>query len=383
MAGEAGHRRSVRVRGYDYPRRGAYFVTVCTQDRRRLFGTVVNGRMVLNDAGRMVKTVWDELPGHYSGVDVDEFVVMPDHIHGVVRLTGVGAGPCACPACDGVGFAGDGVVTGVGAGPCACPACDGVGFAGDGVVGQARGPAPTMSLPDVVHRFKTLTTKRYIDGVAQGGWPRFPGKLWQRNYYEIIVRNDTALANIRAYIRDNPAHWDVRRYGEPQFAVGNRALLTMPMTAFLASRGAVGAGPCACPAAAWEGQAQGPAHTVVSGFLSPMERAVFEACLADGTPMVQVLARGLPAAFPPRVQHAIDAGRLLVITPFPPEVTGFSTPRAAWCNQYVLHAACEVVIGQLAPDGMLACLLADLPDDKPVTVLKWLGQSPDEETAKA
>lgn len=359
MAVEAGHRRSIRLRGYDYTRRGAYFVTVCTQDRRRLFGTVVNGRMVLNDAGRMVKTVWDELPGHYPGVDVDEFVVMPDHIHGVVRLTGVGAGPCACPA------------------------CDGVGFAGDGVVGQARGPAPTMSLPDVVHRFKTLTTKRYIDGVAQGGWPRFPGKLWQRNYYEIIVRNDTALANIRAYIRDNPAHWDVRRYGEPQFAVGNRALLTMPMTAFLASRGAVGAGPCACPAAAWEGQARGPAHTVVSGFLSPMERAVFEACLADGTPMVQVLARGLPAAFPPRVQHAIDAGRLLVITPFPPEVTGFSTPRAAWCNQYVLHAACEVVIGQLAPDGMLACLLADLPDDKPVTVLKWLGQSPDEETAKA
>ena len=257
MAVEAGHRRSIRLRGYDYTRRGAYFVTVCTQDRRRLFGTVVNGRMVLNDAGRMVKTVWDELPGHYPGVDVDEFVVMPDHIHGVVRLTGVGAGPCACPACDGVGFAGDGVVTGV------------------------------------------------------------------------------------------------------------------------------GAGPCACPAAAWEGQAQGPAHTVVSGFLSPMERAVFEACLADGTPMVQVLARGLPAAFPPRVQHAIDAGRLLVITPFPPEVTGFSTPRAAWCNQYVLHAACEVVIGQLAPDGMLACLLADLPDDKPVTVLKWLGQSPDEETAKA
>ena len=233
MAVEAGHRRSIRLRGYDYTRRGAYFVTVCTQDRRRLFGTVVNGRMVLNDAGRMVKTVWDELPGHYPGVDVDEFVVMPDHIHGVVRLTGVGAGPCACPA------------------------------------------------------------------------------------------------------------------------------------------------------AAWEGQARGPAHTVVSGFLSPMERAVFEACLADGTPMVQVLARGLPAAFPPRVQHAIDAGRLLVITPFPPEVTGFSTPRAAWCNQYVLHAACEVVIGQLAPDGMLACLLADLPDDKPVTVLKWLGQSPDEETAKA
>ena len=209
------HRRSIRLRGYDYTRQGAYFVTVCTQGRRRLFGTVVNGRMALNDAGRMVQTVWNELPAHYPGVAIDAFVVMPDHIHGVVWL------------CDPVG-----------AGPRACPVVGGNG----GGEGQAQGPAPTtkpMSLPDVVHRIKTLATKRYIDGVSQCGWPRFPGKMWQRNYYEIIVRDPRALANIRAYIRDNPAQCDIVRYGEPRIMVGNRALLDLPKTAFLASRGGV------------------------------------------------------------------------------------------------------------------------------------------------
>ena len=64
-----------------------------------------------------------------------------------------------------------------------------------------------MSLADVVHRFKTLTTKRYIDGVKQRGWPRFPGKLWQRNHYEHIIRDDTDLNVLRRYIVDNPARW--------------------------------------------------------------------------------------------------------------------------------------------------------------------------------
>ncbi len=327
MAAEVAHRRqSLRLRGYDYTRRGAYFVTICTQERRRVFGTVVNGRMALNDAGRMVQTVWDELPAHYPGVATDAFVVMPDHVHGVVWLCDAGLAAAA---------------------------------------GRARGPARAMALADVVQRLKSLTTHRYIEGVEQQGWPRFPGKLWHRNYYDTIVRDATALANIRTYIRNNPAHGDVTRYGAPHFMIGNRALLDLPMTAFLASRG---------EAAGQAGQAWEPALAeagcVISGFLSPMERAVFAAGMAAGTPMVHVLARGLPATLPARVRAAIDAGLLLLMTPFPADVLGFNAARAAWCNQYVLHAAHAVVIGCLAPDGMLACLLADLPEDKPVVVLE-------------
>ncbi len=190
------HRRSIRLKGYDYTREGAYFITICTQDRTGLFGDVENGEMRLNEAGRMVQSVWDEMPSHYPGVDIDEFVVMPNHIHGIVVLVvgmDVGAPPRGRP---------DG-------GPTAMDH----GQVGMDVGWQARGPAPTvvsgMSLADVVHRFKTLTTKRYIDGVKQSNWLPFAGRVWQRNYYEHIIRNEESLNRIRRYIRENPATWEM------------------------------------------------------------------------------------------------------------------------------------------------------------------------------
>ena len=188
------HRRSIRLKGYDYSQPGAYFVTICTQDRACLFGDVVDGAMRLNDAGRMIESVWHQLPTFYSGVDIDAFVVMPNHIHGIVVL--VGAAPRGRPD--------PGRARGVDLG-------QPQGVAPTGPTGQARGPAPTLSLSDVVHRFKTLTTKRYADGVKQSGWPPFPGRLWQRNYYEHIIRNEESLHRIRQYILENPLRWSLDR----------------------------------------------------------------------------------------------------------------------------------------------------------------------------
>ncbi len=180
------NRRSIRLWGYDYSQAGAYFVTICTQKRACLFGDIIDGNMVLNDAGRMVDIVWNEIPKYYAGIDIDAFQIMPNHIHGIIVIV-VGAGPCACPD-----------------------------------TGQPQGVAPTtagLSLPDVVHRFKTLTTKRYADGVKQHNWPRFPGKLWQRNYYEHIVRNENELNRIRQYIINNPVKWELDREN-PNGSVG-------------------------------------------------------------------------------------------------------------------------------------------------------------------
>lgn len=87
------NRRSIRLKEYDYTAQGAYFDTICTQDRVCMFGEVMDGVMCPNDAGRMVKTVWEELPGFYPDVDIDGFVVMPNHIHGIIVL--VGAPPVA------------------------------------------------------------------------------------------------------------------------------------------------------------------------------------------------------------------------------------------------------------------------------------------------
>ena len=168
------HRRSIRLAGYDYRQAGAYFVTICTRRRKCFFGRIRDGRMVLTAAGRMVQQAWDEIPIYYPPIEIDEFIIMPNHIHGIVVIPDTG---------------------------------------------QPLGVAPTelstelsrresLSLPDVVHRFKSITTMRYIRGVNKNGWPRFPGKLWQRNYWEHIIRNDAALNHIRKYIRNNPAKWN-------------------------------------------------------------------------------------------------------------------------------------------------------------------------------
>jgi putative transposase len=173
------NRRSVRLKGYDYSRAGAYFVTICVQNRECLFGRIEGGQMVSNDGGVMIRTVWNEIPPHYPGIEIDAFVIMPNHIHGIMVI--VGAAPRGRPDY------------------------------GNEMNGQPRGVAPTLSLPDVVHRFKTMTTKRYADGVKQHGWPPFTGKLWQRNYYEHIIRNENELNRIREYIVGNPARWALDR----------------------------------------------------------------------------------------------------------------------------------------------------------------------------
>jgi putative transposase len=88
------HRRSIRLKGYDYAQIGAYFVTIVTQSRKCLFGEIVEAEMRLNDAGRIIQTAWNDLPNHYANVEVDTFVVMPNHIHGIINLADlpVGAG---------------------------------------------------------------------------------------------------------------------------------------------------------------------------------------------------------------------------------------------------------------------------------------------------
>jgi putative transposase len=167
------HRRqSIRLKGYDYSRPGAYFITICVNERRNLLGQLLQGRTHLSEAGIMVRDAWHQLPDYYSGFDLDEFVVMPNHIHGIILIKSVVSSQN----------------------------------------GKARGPAPTpdgFSLPDVVHRFKTLTTKRYADSVKILDWPVFYKRFWQRNYHEHIIRDDIGLATIRHYIQLNPENWEM------------------------------------------------------------------------------------------------------------------------------------------------------------------------------
>jgi REP element-mobilizing transposase RayT len=153
-------------------------VTICTQDRLRLLGDVKDHEIRLNEAGRKVQETWDALPTHYAGVETDAF----NHLHGIIVLVGLASrGRSAIDVDD------------------------------RRESGQPRGVAPTLSLSDMVHRFKTMTTKRYADGVRQRGWPPFRSRLWQRNYYEHVIRDNVELERIRKYILDNPARWEYDR----------------------------------------------------------------------------------------------------------------------------------------------------------------------------
>ena len=126
------HRRSTRLQGYDYSQAGAYFVTICTQDRECLFGGIIAGEMRLNDAGHMVYRIWNDLSVKYLGIETDEFVVMPNHVHGIIVI--VGAGPCACP--------------GIHARPESCTA--------QPQTGQPQGVAPTIIIAGYCTSFQII-----------------------------------------------------------------------------------------------------------------------------------------------------------------------------------------------------------------------------------
>jgi len=169
-------RKSQRKQDYDYSQAGYYAVTVCTQNRSCLFGMINNGEMLLNDAGRMIHETWCEIPDHYPGIELDVMQIMPNHLHGIIVVCEVGAAPRGRP------------------------------FSMPGN-GRAQGPSPT-TLSDVMERFKSLSTTRYIAGVKTAGWLSFSGKLWQRSYHDRIIRNETELNKIRTYVSNNPCEWD-------------------------------------------------------------------------------------------------------------------------------------------------------------------------------
>ncbi len=160
------HRRSLRLQGYDYAERGAYFVTICTKNRACLLGDITNGEMRLNDFGRLAKAAWEEIPSHFPDIELGTFVAMPNHIHGIIVI--------ARPT------------------PRATRASP---------LQIAPGP-PKRSLGTIVGSYKSAVTKGINQSRGAAGAP-----VWQRNYYEHIIRDDADLNRIRQYIWDNPARW--------------------------------------------------------------------------------------------------------------------------------------------------------------------------------
>ncbi len=216
------HRRSIRLKGYDYSRSGAYFITICTHDRQCLFGEVVDGRMRLNALGEMARQCWQDIPRHFPHAALDAFVVMPNHVHGIVWIVNdpnqstndndVGAKTVGAKS-DEIGSLGDASET-VGAknfSPLRSSTHSHQQRANHDSPGHS-----TPSSPPAPQNPRPRGTSKTIGSIVRGfkigvtKWARQHTDIhivWQRNYYEHIVRDENDLNRIREYIMNNPLNW--------------------------------------------------------------------------------------------------------------------------------------------------------------------------------
>jgi len=242
-------RQSIRLKGYDYLQEGLYFITITVKDWKCLFGTIENETMILNDAGMMIEKEWLKLPERFNNIKLHEYIVMPNHFHSILEISEneicVGATLVVAQnentndrnenaisendneICVGATLVvaqnentndeNDNEIS-VGTTTKIPPNDMTTAQNGNDIVkteGQPQGIAPTMNqknIGDMIGAFKSITTVEYIRGVKNDNWHKFNGKLWQRNYYEHIIRNEKSYLNISDYIINNPTKWNTDKF---------------------------------------------------------------------------------------------------------------------------------------------------------------------------
>ncbi len=177
------HRKSIRLKGYDYSQAGAYFVTICCEHRQCRFGKIEYGKMILNEYGNIAFNEWNKLQERFLNCGFDVFQIMPNHMHGIIVLNTVGASLAGAQNND------DRII----------------------VVGAGVNPAPTttsmnVTVGNIVGAYKSLVVNGCLKFFKSKN--EIIGKLWQRNYYEHIIRNELSYQMISNYIINNPAKWD-------------------------------------------------------------------------------------------------------------------------------------------------------------------------------
>jgi REP element-mobilizing transposase RayT len=178
------HRRSIRLPGYDYTSPGAYFVTICVRHGECLLGEVVDGVMRLSDWGRVVQHYWQRIPIHFPHAELDRWVVMPNHLHGVLVMVRRGEASLSDPS------------------PSQSLPSKARAPSEEPRAGDASPLLRPGSLGATIGNFKSVTTRRINRMRKTPGIP-----FWHRNYWEHIIRNEASLNRIREYIDTNPARW--------------------------------------------------------------------------------------------------------------------------------------------------------------------------------
>jgi putative transposase len=172
------HRRSIRLKGYDYAQTGAYFITICTKDMKCIFGTIENTEMILNEFGEIAYNEWSKLPERFTMIELDVFQIMPNHMHGIIILNTVGASLAVAPT--------------------------------EERATVKVAPTGESTIGDIVGAYKSIVFNECLNIFKERN--EIMGKLWQRNYYEHIIRNDLAYHNISNYILNNPVKWAADKF---------------------------------------------------------------------------------------------------------------------------------------------------------------------------
>ena len=328
--------KSLRNANINY-RNGWFFVTWQTAHNKSIFGAIVGDRCELNELGRRVEEYWREMPAKYPELELDEFVVMPNHFHAIVRI-------------------------------------------------RFRPTNKEHHLGFLLGRFKGVAGYIYGKMRRAGEVDDIGDHLWQFDYWDKIVTSEGQLAAYRRYIRDNPKNWTRDRFGAvTQYSLGNLELLNGPRIAFVASHGFWASE--LKPKMVWRrtevrrfdmggGEvrrfdmgglavsvrgASAPSLPIISTFTSAQEREALRRALAKGRSVIKVVPQGLPleSELSSELRKALADGRILFISPQP---TGSSLNKkvAAWCNEYVLRHADEIWAGDISPNGMLSTILKAL-----------------------
>ena len=193
------HRRSIRLKGYDYSQAGLYFITICVKDRKYLFGEIVEGKMILNDAGKIADECWLEIPKHFLDSVLHEHIVMPNHVHGIIELKHVvGTSHVMSLQPD------DAEITGRTSHVMSQPNNFDTSVRTRHVVSQQHNqfskPIPG-SISVIIQQYKSSVT-RFVN---KNNISNF---RWQSRFYEHIIRNDQSYEQIADYIINNPKNWN-------------------------------------------------------------------------------------------------------------------------------------------------------------------------------
>ena len=302
---------------------GWFFVTFQVFENKSELGAIVGECCVLNALGEAMKNLIETLPKFNHEVFVDAFVVMPNHVHLILKIE-----DCTTNT--------------------------------------------DHHLGKIIGKLKSLAAREYRLLKEKGLVRDIGSKLWQANYWDKIVTSHEQLEAIRAYIVNNPKKWSIDRFGPvTSHSLGNLDLLNEPLVAFVASqegkqgmtalrteirevRGMTAL--CTESALGVRGYHAPQKMPVISTFTSSQERAILRKLISLGRRFIAVYPGGIPKALPDEIKNLVDSGNALLLSPVE-SGTGVNKQRAIWCNEYLIRRAQKVWCGYIKPGGTLESIL--------------------------